>query len=83
MTKYYVGCGHIKEVVLAGNPIQAAIKAIQRISGPTMVTDVIAISERGLDFDTHEPGEDFLMRTADVIHIMQVAASPFDDFDNF
>jgi len=83
MNKYYVGCGLVKEVVLAGNPIQAAIKAFQRLSGPTLVNGVITISERGFDFEAHEPDEDFLMNTSDVIHIMQMAARPFDDFENF
>ena len=73
----------MKEIVLAGNPIQAAIRSFQRLDGPTILSGVFTISERGFDFNEHEADEDTFITTEAVIHIMQQAAMPFDNFENF
>lgn len=83
MNKFYVSSGLIKEVVLAGNPIQAAIKAFQRLDGPTLANGTFVISERGFDIEAHEEGEDFYVTLEVVIKTMMLAAEAREEFGNF
>lgn len=68
--KFYISCGLVRQVVLASNPIQAAIKVLQRLEGPTLLGGVFTVSQRGFEFHEHELDEDFLMTTEALISIL-------------
>lgn len=75
LTKYYVRSGLITELVLAYSPMQACIKAFQRVDGPSLCGGCIYVSQRG--FKAHE--DDHIYTTEGIFRLMYLAANGEDD----
>jgi len=66
MNKFYVVSGLVKEIVLATNPVNAAVIAMRRLDGPILMGTTFRISEKG--FDEHD--DDTVISTSALLEIL-------------
>lgn len=70
MTKYYVSCGYLNQLVTASNQLHACIKAFRKMAQDKqfgeLMDKTMRVSERG--FAEHD--DDYVCYTKDIVHII-------------